>query len=160
MDLGSCLFGNILTIPTSDLFWMVGIDRFILLLVLGGDKPLMAVSCDHEYSELTKVLVKWFYPLVLVLLACRVLILIRLVGIILVLVLSTIPPSMMAKQASSLQQPMMGSTFLCFAMCLIGLIISYYGDTNISAAIVGVAVATYLTKSLLKLARNLLNTKY
>jgi len=55
---------------------------------------------------------------------------------------------------------MMGSTLLCFAMCLIGLIISYYGDTNTSAAIVGVAIAAYLTKSLLELATNRLRTKY
>ena len=32
-------------------------------------------------------------------------------------------------------------------MCLIGLIISYYRDTNTSAAIVGVAIATYRTKN-------------
>jgi len=120
----------------------------------------LAVSYDHEYAELTKVPVKWFYPLVLVLLACGVVILIRLVGIILVLALLTIPPSMLEKNASSLQQLMMGSTLLCFAISLIGLIISYYGDTNTSAAIVGVAIAAYLTKSLLELATNRLRTKY
>ena len=70
VDLGSYLFGNILAIPSSDLFWMVGIDCFILLLVLGGYKPLLAVSCDHEYAELTSVPANWFYPLVLVLFAC------------------------------------------------------------------------------------------
>ena len=50
VDLGSYLFGNILAIPKSDLFWMVGIDCFILLLVLGGYKTLLAVSYDHEYG--------------------------------------------------------------------------------------------------------------
>ena len=160
VDLGSYLFGSILAIPASDLFWMAGIDCFILLLVLGGYKPLLAVSYDHEYAELTKVPVKWFYPLVLVLLACGVVILIRLVGIILVLALLTIPPSMLEKNASSLQQLMMGSTLLCFAMCLIGLIISYYGDTNTSAAIVGVAIAAYLTKALLEFATNRLSKKF
>ena len=160
VDLGSCLFGNILAISTSDLFWLVGIDCFILLLVLGGYKPLLAVTYDHEYAELTRVPVKWFYPLVLVLLACGVVILIRLVGIILVLARLTIPPSMLAKHASSLQQLMMGSTLLCFAMCLIELLISYYGDANTSAAIVRIAIATYLTKTLLELARNRHITKY
>ena len=58
VDLGSYLFGSILAIPKSDLFWMVGIDYFILLLVLGGYKPLLAVFYDHEYAELTKVPVK------------------------------------------------------------------------------------------------------
>ena len=94
------------------------------------------------------------------LLACGVVILIRLVGIILALALLTIPPSMLVKNASSLLQLMTGSTLLCLAMCLIGLIISYYGDTNTSAAVVGVAIATYLTKSLLELATNQHCTKY
>ena len=159
VDLGSYLFGNILAIPTSDLFWMVGIDCFILLLVLGGYKPLLVVSYDHEYAELNRVPVKWFYPLVLVLLACGVVIPIRLVCIILVLAL-LIPPSILEKHASLLQKLMLESTLLCFSMCLIGLIISYYGDTNTSAAIVGVAIATYLTKIFLELARNRLSTKY
>jgi len=54
----------------------------------------------------------------------------------------------------------MGSTLLCFAMCLIGLIISYFGDTNTSAAIVGVAIAAYLTKTLLEFATNRLSKKF
>ena len=87
----------------------------------------------------------------LLLLACGVVILIRLVGIILVLALLTIPPSILEEHASSLQKLMLESTLLCFAMCLIGLIISYYGDTNTSAAIVGVAIATYLTKIFLRI---------
>ena len=95
---------------------MVGIDCLILFIFLGGYKPLLAVSYDHEYAELTMVPVKWFYPLVLVLFACGVVILIRLVGIILVLALLTIPPSMLEKYAPSLQQLMLGSTLLCFAM--------------------------------------------
>ena len=95
---------------------MVCIDCLILFLVLGGYKPLLAVFYDHEYAELTMVPVKWFYPLVLVLFACGVVILIRLVGIILVLALLTIPLSMLEKHASSLQQLTLGSTLLCFAM--------------------------------------------
>ena len=124
VDLGSYLFGNILAFPSSDLFWMVGIDCFILLPVLGRYKPLLAVSYDHEYAELTRVPVIWFYPLVLVLLACGVVILIRLVGMILVSALLTIPPSMLEKHASSLQELMLGSTLLCLTMCLMRLIIS------------------------------------
>ena len=74
---------------------MVCIDCLILFLVLGGYKPLLAVSYDHEYAELTRVPVKLFYSLELVLFACGVVILIRLVGIILVLTLRTISPSML-----------------------------------------------------------------
>ena len=85
MDVGSCLLGSILIIPTSVLCWMAGIECFIFLLVFGWYKPLLAILCDHEYAELTRVSVKWFYPLALVLLICGVVILIRLVSIILVL---------------------------------------------------------------------------
>ena len=74
---------------------MVGIDCLILFIFLGGYKPLLAVSYVHEYAELTRVPVKLFYPLELVLFACGVVILIRLVGIILVLTLRTISSSML-----------------------------------------------------------------
>ena len=139
---------------------MVCIDCLILLLVLGVYKPLSAVSCDHEYAELAMVPFKWFYQLVIVLFACGVVILIRLVGTILVLALLTISPSMPEKHASSSQQLMLGSPMLCFAMCLIELIVSYYGDISTSVAIVGVAIATYLIKTIKELARNRLSTNY
>ena len=58
VDLDSCLFGSVLVIPFSDLIWMAGIDCFILFLVLGAYKFLLAVFYDHEYAELTKIPVK------------------------------------------------------------------------------------------------------
>ena len=61
--------------------------------------------------------------------------------------------------ASSLPQLMMDSTILCFANCLIRIKIFYRGNTNASASIVGAVVATYLTKTLLELAKNWLSTK-
>jgi hypothetical protein len=54
---------------------------------------------------------------------------------------------------------MMDSTILCFANCLIRIKIFYHGNTNASASIVGAVVATYLTKTLLELAKNWLSTK-
>lgn len=46
-----------------------------------------------------------------------------------------------------------------FAICLIRIKIFYRGNTNASASIVGAVVATYLTKTLLELAKNWLSTK-
>ena len=138
---------------------MAGIECFISLLVFGWYKPLLAILCDHEYAELTRVPVKWFYPLALVPIICGVVILIRLVSIILVLALLIIPTSILEKHASSLPQLMMDSTILCFAMCLIIIKIFYHGNTNASDSIVGAVVATYLTKTLLELAKNWLSTK-
>ena len=138
---------------------MAGIECFIFLLVFGWYKPLLAILCNHEYAELTRVSVKWFYPLALVLLICGVLILIRLVSIILVLALLIIPTSILEKHASSLPQFIMDSTILCFAMCLIIIKIFYHGNMNASASIIGAVVATYLTKTLLELAKNWLSTK-
>ena len=77
---------------------------------------MLAVFYDNEYAELTRIPVKWFYPLVLLLFACGVVILIRLVDIILVLALLTIPRRMLEKHASSLQKLMLGAKLLCFAM--------------------------------------------
>ena len=72
----------------------------------------------------------------------------------------SITPSMLGKHASSLQLHTMGSTLPCFVMCLIRLIISCYGDTNNSTTVVGVAIATYPTKTLLELVRNRIGTTY
>ena len=102
--------------------------------------------------------VKWFYPLVLALFACGVVILIRLGGIILVLALLTISPSMLAYILNATTDVGFNTAMFCNVIDWIDhlLLRRYkYQRSNF-----GVAIATYLTKTLIELARNRLSTNY
>lgn len=156
-DLISYLFGSILAIPLEDLWWMGAVDLLILLLLAFAYNPLLALSYDPEYAQLTQVPVRWLYPMVLGLLACAIVLLIRLVGIVLVLALLTIPPSLLEHRARSLLHLMLGSAVLCLVFSLLGLIISYEADLTTGACIVGVATLIfaihYVTDSLRRVRR-------
>ncbi|MGZ7108834.1 MAG: metal ABC transporter permease, partial [Methanobacterium sp.] len=54
-DLFSYLFGNILTVPYSDLFLMMILDAIILLTVFLLYKEFLAVSFDQEFSKVVGV---------------------------------------------------------------------------------------------------------
>ncbi|GAH25396.1 unnamed protein product [marine sediment metagenome] len=92
-DLFSYLFGNILTIPVSDLYIMFAMDLIIILIVALFFKEFYAISFDEEFSTVTGIPNRILYLVILCMVALSVVVLIRIVGIILVIALLTIPSS-------------------------------------------------------------------
>jgi zinc transport system permease protein len=93
-DLFSYLFGNILTVPSSDLILMLVLDVIILITVIALFKEFLAVSFDEEFGTVVGVPVGVLYVLLLCMIALTVVVLIRVVGIILVIALLTIPAAL------------------------------------------------------------------
>ncbi len=135
-DLFSYLFGSILTVPASDLWFMFGLDIFILVLSLLFFKEFQAISFDPEFAELQGVPVKWLELLLYCLVALSVIVLIRVVGVILVIALLTIP-AVIAKQFLSQMKPIMVvSAFLAIIFTVLGLLLSYQFNLPAGASIV------------------------
>jgi zinc transport system permease protein len=76
-------------------------------------------------------------------LAITIVLIIRIVGLILVIALLTIPPFMVEKYAKSLFQMMMGSSLLGALFTIIGLWLSYAFDLTSGASIILVAGITF-----------------
>ncbi len=64
-DLFSYLFGNILTVPTSDLILMLILDAVIIFTVLLFYREFLAVSFDSEFSKVIGVPSEMVYILLL-----------------------------------------------------------------------------------------------
>ena len=92
VDLMSYLFGSILAVPAADLWLMLPLDGFILLAVLLFYKEFVALSYDEEFAFVMGVPVKTLYLLLLGMTAFSIVMIIRVVGLILVIALLTIPP--------------------------------------------------------------------
>ncbi|GAG65606.1 unnamed protein product, partial [marine sediment metagenome] len=90
-DLFSYLFGNILTVPLSDLVMMLILDVIIISVVFLLYKEFLALSFDEEFSTVVGMPTERLYLILLGLIALTVVVLIRVVGIILVIALLTIP---------------------------------------------------------------------
>ena len=106
-DLFSYLFGNILTVPFFDLMQMLVLDVVIITLVALLYKGFLYLSFDEEFSTVSGVPTEKLYFLLLCLIALNVVVLIRVVGIILVIALLTIPAALARQYTHSLKNMML-----------------------------------------------------
>lgn len=143
VDLMSYLFGSLLAVPQSDVWFMCALDAAILILVFFWYKDFLALSFDPEFARSTGVPVKFLYTLMQVMTAITVVMVIQVAGLILVIALLTIPPMLAELYTDSLLKMMVLATLSSLAFCLIGLAISYHFDFTSGASIIAVATAGY-----------------
>lgn len=136
VDLMSYLFGSILAVGSEDINYMALLLVIITALVTIFYRQILAVSYDSEYANLRGINVKFFYTLILVLSALTIVIAIKVVGLILVIALLTIPIYIAEKLSNSLAGMMIISGFLSSFFTILGLILSYIYDITSGASII------------------------
>jgi zinc transport system permease protein len=140
----SYLFGSILTVPTVNLWMMLGLNLLILLLVTLFYKELLALSFDETFATVQNVPVNAIYVILLALIGFTVVMMMQVVGMIMVIALLTMPAAIAAQYARGLKQMMVGATALSVLFTVIGLLLSYYLNLTSGATIILVAGAVYL----------------
>lgn len=141
VDLMSYLFGSILAVNTQDLYFMTSLLAVILTVVTFGYRNILAVSYDSEYAALRGVNVKFFYTLILILSALTVVVAIKVVGLILVIAMLTIPVYIAEKLSGSLLSMMFISGTIATFFTLAGLWFSYTYNLTSGASIILVSAA-------------------
>ena len=135
-DLFSYLFGNILTVPTSDIILMAVMDVVILGIVIALWKEFRAVTFDEEYSTVLGLKTGLLYLLLLAMIALTVVILLRIVGMILIIALLSIPAALARQFTYDLKRTMLLAVGFGIVFSLGGLWISYELDLASGATIV------------------------
>jgi zinc transport system permease protein len=135
-DLFSYLFGNILTVPASDLLLMLILDTAIIGVVVAFYKEFLAVSFDEEYSTVVGVPVEALYLLLLCMIALTVVVLLRIVGMILIIALLTIPATLAKQFTYDLRKMMLLAIAFGILLTFGGLWLSYVLDLASGATIV------------------------
>lgn len=143
-DLFSYLFGNILAVPFSDIILMIVLDAVIVVIVIALYKEFLAVSFDEEFGTVTGVPVQALYLLMLCMIALTVVVLIRVVGIILVIALLTIPAALARQFTYDLKKMMLLSVVFGAVLTFGGLWLSYELDLASGATIILLAGAVLL----------------
>jgi zinc transport system permease protein len=124
-DLMSYLFGNILTVPFSDILLMLVLDAVIIGIVVIFYKEYLILSFDEEYATTIGMPVERLYLLLLAIIALTVVVLIRVVGMILVIALLTFPAAMARLFTYDMKKMMLLSVIFGFLFTLGGLWLSY-----------------------------------
>jgi zinc transport system permease protein len=97
------------------------------------------MSFDAEFARSRGVPVRFLHFLLMGLVAVCVVMVIRVVGLILVMALLTIPPFMAERRARSLPGMMLLSAALSAVFCVAGLYLSFALDLTSGASIIAVA---------------------
>jgi zinc transport system permease protein len=144
VDLMSYLFGSILAVNREDLYFMGVLFIVILLCVTYWYRSILAVSYDSEYASLSGINIKFFYTLILLLSALSVVVAIKVVGLILVIALLTIPIYIAQSLSSTLSEMMMKSSLIATFFTIVGLGLSYSFNLTSGATIILVSAVSLL----------------
>jgi zinc transport system permease protein len=143
-DLMSYLFGSILAVPNQDLIIMAVLNAVILILVLIFYHELQAISFDETYAEVENIPVNFLYMLLLTMIGFTVVMLMRVVGLIMVIALLTIPAAISGLFVRNLKSMMLMSVGLGMLFTTVGLFLSYFFNLTSGATIILVAGCAYL----------------
>jgi zinc transport system permease protein len=142
-DLFSYLFGSILTVSASDLIMMAVMDAIIIAVVIMLYKEFLAISFDQEFGTALGLPTQMLYLILLCLIALTVVLLIRVVGIILIIALLTIPAATARQHTNSLKWMMLLSIAFGMVAVLGGLWLSYELDLASGATIILLSAAIF-----------------
>jgi len=135
-DMTSYLFGDILTISTTDLWMMVILDGLIVVTVAALYMSIKAFLFDEEFARVLRLPARFLEYLIYLLIALTVVVLIRVAGIILIICLLSVPPAIARLISYDLKKMMGISVGVTVLLCLLGLWISYALNIASGASIV------------------------
>jgi len=149
-DLFGYLFGNILTVPKSDLVIMLILDLAILSVAILLYKEFLAVSFDEEFAVVAGVPADLIYMTLLSLIALTVVVMIRIVGVILTIAMLTIPTTIAWQFSYNLKEIMLIATLMSSTFIIGGLWLSYIMNLAPGATIVLISIAAFAFSSIIK----------
>jgi zinc transport system permease protein len=144
VDLMSYLFGSILAVKRGELVVILILDLIILGLVTLFYKELLALSFDEAFATVQNVPVDAIYLMLLSMIALTVVMLMRVVGLILVIAMLTIPAAIAGHVVRDLKRMMALAVGLGLIFTTLGLGFSYAWNLTSGAAIILVSGLGYL----------------
>ncbi len=143
-EIFSYLFGNVAVVSRGDVTLLVALDAVIVGVLALYHKRLTAIVLDEEYTGVQGVSVLGTNLVLLMLVSLAVVAMIRVVGLILVIALLTLPAAVAGLATRRLAPMMILSTGLCLVLVTIPRVAVYGTRVSPEAAIVLSAAGLYL----------------
>ncbi|WP_456380485.1 metal ABC transporter permease [Hydrogenimonas sp.] len=150
VDLMSFLFGSILAVESTDLWIMSLFDLFVVGIVWYFYYDFIALGFDPVFAKLQGVRTRFLHLLLLLLVALTIVLAMRLVGLIMVMALLTMPGFSAEQYVNSLAKMMLLSTALSILYIGMGLLLSYHYDLSSGASVILVASFGTITLFMMK----------
>ena len=138
------LFGNILTITRADLLWFGGFTAVLVLFTALLRRLIVFVAFDAEFASVRRLPVRLIESAMLCFIAVAIVLSIRLVGIVLLMSVITLPQMIANIFSHNYTTIMLSGIGICLAACIGGLFASYYLNVPAGACIVFTLTIIYL----------------
>jgi zinc transport system permease protein len=148
-DIASCLFGNILTVTLPDIVFAGGVSVALTVGMFLFYKPVLYTAFDSEFAQTQGVRVSLIEHLMMLAIAVTIVSAIRLIGVMLLMSLLTVPQMTANLFTFRLRRIILYSILTGFAGCVGGLFLSYCLNVPSGAAIVFVQIALFLCGKLI-----------
>ena len=137
------LFGSILTVTNSDLLSLVFLDIVVIAFFILLYRPILYIAFDQDFARTQKIPVTLLNYILITFIAVSIVLSIRVVGIILLISLFTIPSATANIFSKNFGRIIFWSILLSFLGCFSGLLLSYGMNIPSGAAIVVVLVVMF-----------------
>lgn len=143
-DLFGYLFGSVSAVSRGDLLLIIGISILVLITIFILYKELFALSFDEEHGKTLGLPAKSIHLAFIIIVALVIAISMRIVGILLVSSLMTLPVAASIRIAKSFKQTIIFSILFGEISVIGGLISAFYLDLAPGGTIVVIAVLILL----------------
>lgn len=143
-DLSAYLFGNILTITSGDIALLGGLTTLVSLFFALYLHPIIYVAFDREFARSQGIPVQLFEYALMMFIALTIVACLRMVGIVLVISLLTIPQMTANLFTHRFHRIIWLSIGIGYLSCLGGLLISFYLNVPSGASIIFFSIIIYV----------------
>lgn len=149
-NLSAFLFGNILTITATDILWIGCLVVCLVALFILFFREIVFVAFDRDFALTQGLPVRLVEYTMMFFIAATIVLSIRLVGIMLLMSLLTLPQITMNTFTSNFRKIIWGSIGIGFFGCVAGLFLSYLFNIPSGAFIILVLVVLFLLAKAIK----------
>ncbi|MDR1115754.1 MAG: metal ABC transporter permease [Tannerella sp.] len=143
-NLSAYLFGNILTVSKTDIFWMAVLTIILISVYLLGRRAIIYTAFDREFAFTQGLPVRFIEYGMMFFISATIVLSIRLVGIMLLMSILTIPQVTVNIFTSNYHKITVASSILGFSGCISGLFLSYYFNIPSGAFIILILIVIFL----------------
>ena len=142
-DLSSFLFGNILTITMTDIWMLVTLSVALIVFFTLFLNPIVYIAFDCEFARSQRIPVVFFEYTLMMFIALTIVSCLRMVGIVLVISLLTLPQMTANLFTHSFKRIIGLSIGIGYLGCLGGLLLSYQLQVPSGASIIFFSILIY-----------------
>lgn len=152
-DLFGYLFGSVSAVSRTDLYVIIGITFFVLVTIFLLYKELFLLSFDEEYAKAVGIPGNIVHFVFIIMVALVIAVSMRIVGVLLVSSLMTLPVAASIRIAKSFKQTIIFSVIFGEISVIGGLVSGFYLDIAPGGTIVVIAAIILLATIVLKKTR-------